>query len=127
MTYTVSARRWRGGWELDIAGEGVTQVRTLDKAVAQVRDYLSTLHDADFSAAEVEVVPDLDGYEAAVVEARERSARAAAEQVAAAQSLREVTAELRGRGLSVTDVAEILGVSRGRVSQLTGSSLVGSR
>lgn len=41
--YAASARRWKGGWELHVAGVGVTQSRTLHDAEAMVRDYVSTL------------------------------------------------------------------------------------
>lgn len=118
-TYKVTARRWSGGWELHIAGEGVTQVRTLENAVDQVRDYLATLHGDDYADAHVNVVPDLDGYEAVVTQAKREVAEALEGQRRASEHYRQVVAELRARGLSVTDSAAILGVSRGRVSQLT--------
>ncbi|WP_091727615.1 hypothetical protein [Nocardioides scoriae] len=54
--YVATALRWESGWELHVEGEGVTQVRTLDNAVAQVRDYLETVHDRSFDDAEVEIV-----------------------------------------------------------------------
>lgn len=117
-TYRVEARRWSGGWELHIADEGVTQVRTLADARAQVIDYLETMHDGDFSNVEVEVMPDLDGLEVEVVDARREVVAAARAQEAAAAHSREVAKKLRASGLSVTDTAAVLGVSRGRVSQL---------
>jgi antitoxin component HigA of HigAB toxin-antitoxin module len=117
-TYKVSTRRWSGGWELHVAGEGVTQVRTLDKADRQVRDYLETLHDADFSDAVVTVVPELGGLEVEVAAARKEAEEAAAAQVAAAEHVRKVVKALRRSGLSTTDTAAVLGVSRGRISQL---------
>jgi DNA-directed RNA polymerase specialized sigma24 family protein len=118
MSYTVRAVRWAHGWELHIDGEGVTQCRTLDQADQQVRDYLATVHDTDFDDAEIVIVPDLDGYEDVVSEVREKVQRASELQVEAARDLREVTRHLRDQGLSVTDTAAVLGVSRGRVSQL---------
>lgn len=119
-TYRVEARRWDGGWELHIAGEGVTQVRTLDRAVDQVRDYLATVHEKDFSDAVVDVVPDLGGLEVEVLDARREVVAAAKAQEDAAAHSRAVAKKLRGSGLSVTDTAAVLGVSRGRVSQLVG-------
>lgn len=118
--YDVSARRWSGGWELHIAGEGVTQVRTLDGAVGQVRDYLATVHERDFSDAVVKVVPELDGLEREAAETRAEVAAAAEAQKAAAAHSRKVATALRNKGLSVSDTATVLGVSRGRVSQLVG-------
>lgn len=117
-TYTVTARRWAEGWELHIEGEGVTQVRTLDQATSQVRDYLTTVHERDFTDTEVTLVPDLDGYEKEVAAARREVAAATTAQLHAAARSRAVVKELRARGLSVTDTAAILGITRGRVSQL---------
>jgi len=56
-TYQVTAIRRAHGWELHVLGEGVTQVRSLNHAVEQVRDFLGTLHDADFADAVVDVTP----------------------------------------------------------------------
>lgn len=117
-TYTVRAKRWSGGWELHIEGVGVTQVRSLARADRQVRDYLETLLDIDAGAAEVVVVPELGGLEDRVRAARERTRAAEAAQRAAAQEAREIARQLRAKGLSVTDTAAVLGVSRGRISQL---------
>jgi len=119
-TYTVRAKRWARGWELHIDGEGVTQTRVLPGADAVARDYLASLHDADFSAAAITVVPDLGGIEADVRRVRAESAEAAAVQARAGANARAVVRALRrDLGLSVTDTATVLGVSRGRVSQLT--------
>lgn len=119
-TYEVNARRWSGGWELHIEGEGVTQVRTLDRAVDQVRDYLATMHDRDFDDVDIEIVPDLGGLEREVAEARRETAAATEAQRRAADHARSVARRLREEGLSVSDTAAVLGVSRGRVSQLVG-------
>lgn len=116
--YRATAVHWKGGWELHVEGEGVTQVRTLDHAVDQVRDYLETVHERDFSGAEIEIIPDLGGLEREVIETRHEITAAAEAQERAAAHSRKVARELRDRGLSVTDTAAVLGVSRGRVSQL---------
>lgn len=118
--YVATALRWEGGWELHIEDEGVTQVRTLDHAVSQVRDYLETMYDRSFADVEVEIIPDLNGLEREVVETRREIAAAAEAQVRAAEHSRTLARALRASGLSVTDTAAILGVSRGRVSQLVG-------
>jgi len=117
-SYTVRAIKWSGGWELHIDGIGVTQVRTLDRAATQVRDYLETLLDEKITDAEVVVIPALGGLEEEVVAARREVSEAAAAQIHAAERSRAIARELRARGLSVTDTAAVLGISRGRVSQL---------
>lgn len=120
MRYEATAIKWDGGWELHVKDEGVTQVRTLDRAVDQVRDYLESVHDQSFADAEVEIIPDLGGLEREVVETRHEIEMAARAQKEAAEHSRRVARALRGAGLSVTDTAAVLGVSRGRVSQLVG-------
>lgn len=117
-TYNVTAKRWAKGWELHIEDEGVTQVRTLDHAEAQVRDYLATMHDRDFGDAEVRVAPELGPLTERVSQARKHTRDAEKAQREAAAEARQVARALRESGLSVTDTAEVLGVSRGRVSQL---------
>jgi DNA-directed RNA polymerase specialized sigma24 family protein len=50
--------------------------------------------------------------------AKKASKAAAAAQLEAGQRMREVVRKLRAQGLSVADTACVLGVSKGRVSQL---------
>lgn len=115
----VTAHRWEHGWELSLNGEVVTQVTTLDKSEQQVRDYLDTIEpNVDHSNVDINVVPDLGALGEHVTTARKATAEAARSQEAAAALSRQVARELRESGLSITDSATILGVSRGRVSQL---------
>lgn len=125
MIYTVRAVPWEHGWELHIAGEGVTQVRTLDKAAAQVRDYLESLHDRDFDfGGDDQVIIDLDTIHKELIEMAKKHAREAAEvQAVASRDMRRAVAALRGDGFSVTDTAAALGLSRGRVSQLETATM----
>ena len=116
--YTVRAVKWSGGRELNIGDIGVTPVRTLDKAAAQLCDYLETLHDKDMKDVEIVVVSALNGLEKEVVAARCEVSEAAKAQRHAAERSRAIARELRATGLSVTDTAAVLGISRGRVSQL---------
>ncbi|MCJ1683250.1 MULTISPECIES: antitoxin HicB [unclassified Rathayibacter] len=122
MSITVTAHHWEHGWELWIDGETVTQVSALDKAVQQVRDYLDTVDPSvDHSGWDVTVVPEIGPLGAEIIEARRATEQAAQASVAAAVRSRAAARRLREAGYSVTDSAAILGVSRGRVSQLTGS------
>jgi hypothetical protein len=117
-TYTVTAKRWKHGWELYIDGVGVTQSKTLDAADQMVRDYIETLTDTDVSGADVIITPDLGALGKKVKTVRAQLADAERAQRDAAEAKRQLTADLRANGLSVSDTAAILGVSRGRVSQL---------
>ena len=121
-TYTVRAKRWKHGWELHIDGVGVTQSRTLDTAEQMVRDYIETLTDKDASGDQVVIPPDLGELDGKVASVRELLAAADRQQQEARSSYRALAADLRAAGLSVSDTAAILGVSRGRVSQLSKAS-----
>src|SRR5271166_4272278 len=121
-TYNVTAKRWKHGWELHIDGVGVTQSRTLDTAEQMVRDYIETLTDKDVSGDKVVITPDLGEFDRKVTAVRELLAAADRQQQEARNSYRALAADLRAAGLSVSDTAAILGVSRGRVSQLSKAS-----
>jgi len=121
-TYNVTAKRWKHGWELHIDGVGVTQSRTLDTAEQMVRDYIETLTDKDVSDDTVIIVPELGALDRKVSTVREQLAAADRQQQEARNSYRALAADLRAAGLSVSDTAAILGVSRGRVSQLSKAS-----
>jgi DNA-directed RNA polymerase specialized sigma subunit len=122
MTYTVRARRWKHGWELHIDDVGVTQSRTLDRADQMVRDYIESLTDRDASDAKVEIKVELGQLDDEVKNVRELLAAADEQQRRASSAYRRLAADLRAAGLSVSDTATVLGVSRGRVSQLSKAS-----
>ena len=118
--YTVRAVRWDGGWELyilDASGQeiGVTQSHNLGEAERMVRDYLdiSAMPEAEFA-----LEFDIGGLEEEVRQAHHEAATAAAAQVAAAERSRRVASALKAKGLSGADIGKVMGVSRGRVSQL---------
>ncbi|PWJ62008.1 antitoxin HicB [Rathayibacter iranicus] len=96
---------------------------TLDKAVQQVRDYLDTVDPSvDHGKWDVTVVPEIGSLGAEIIEARRATAEAVQASVAAARAHIAAAHRLREAGYSVTDSSAILGVARGRVAQLTGSS-----
>ena len=122
VKYTVTAKRWRKGWELHIDGVGVTQVRVLGDAAQQAADYIETLKDTVVAPEDIEITPQLEDAElledAAAARAEVRAAEAA--QREAARHQREVARRLRDvERLSVSDTATVMKVTRGRVSQLT--------
>ncbi|MGO4490290.1 antitoxin HicB [Microbacterium sp. 2RAF4] len=122
MDITATARKWEHGWELWLDGEAATQTSTLDKAEQQIRDYLDTEEPGvDHSAWNITVVPDIGPLGDEVAAARLATENAIAASAAAASESRRVVRHLREAGFSVTDSAAILGVSRGRVSQLVSS------
>ena len=116
--YTARAKRWKHGWELHVDGVGVTQSRTLDTAERQVLDFVESLLGRDTSGDSVGVVVDLGELGVRLTEARRKSDEATKLQLVAAAQSRAAVHEMRGVGLSVSDIAALLHVSRGRVSQL---------
>lgn len=122
-TYTVHAERWEGGWELHVDGLGVTQSRTLATAQRHARDYIETITGTDLTEDDdVNIIPAVGDLTTRAEQAREATRAAAIAQERAAAQAREVARDLRASGLSVQDVAEVMHVSRGRVSQLTSTN-----
>ena len=121
-TYTVTAKRWKHGRELHSDGIGVTQSKTLATAEQMVRDYIETLTDQDVSGADVVITPELGALGRKVTTVRAQVDAAERAQRDAAKAKRQLADDLRAAGLSVSDTAAILGVSRGRVSQLSNAS-----
>lgn len=118
--YNVKAERAGDLWELHIEGIGVTQTHTLGDAERMVRDYLHLDGHPDALTGPVNIWLELDGLQDEVEESKRATANAIELQMAAAENSRRIARKLRERGLSVSDTAHVLGVSRGRVSQLTG-------
>ena len=77
--------------------------------IAARRDFFELMVLADYDVARAE---------ASVAAARAATDAAADASREAARRSREVVRELRAEGYSVADTAAILGVSRGRISQL---------
>lgn len=118
-TYTVTATPWEHGWELHVDDVGVTQVANLANAHAQVRDYIETELERDLTDTRIVIVYDLEGNlakEAAAVKAA--ADKVASETVEVAARTREVVKRMKRSGISQSDIAVVMGVSKGRVSQL---------
>lgn len=120
-TYTARAVRWEHGWEIHVDRVGVTQCRRLADAERMARDLVATMLGGESEDYIVTVRPDLGGLENEVNEVRSRNARVLSETREAAAASRKVAHELREAGLSISDTATVLGVSRGRASQLVKS------
>lgn len=115
----VLATRWSGGWELELDDDHHTQVDHFSRARQQVVDYLDTIdEDTDHSTWDITITPDVESL-AQVNAARKATEEATHLQQKAAAAWRAAAQALRAEGLSVADTATIMGVSRGRVSQLT--------
>ena len=118
MTVTAHARRWQHGWELHVEGVGVTQVRTLEYAKRQVCDLVETLTEARPDEGAVNLVLDVGVLGDRLEDVRALTREATDLQRRAALASRQLVADLRAAHLSNADIAMVLGISRGRVSQL---------
>ncbi len=121
MRVTATARRSGDWWAIEVAEvPGLfTQVRRLDQVEAMVKDAAELLGSP---VTEVDVVPDLPSVTREKVSRAKASLNEAANlQKEASIRSREAAADLRGKGLTVRDVATVLGVSAQRVSQIAPS------
>jgi predicted XRE-type DNA-binding protein len=114
------ATREGNWWVVRVEGVGTTQARRLGEVEEMAADLVATLEGLDASRVAVDVTVSLaDELDREVADARRAVADAEQAQLEAGRRQRRLVASLRGRDLSVAEVAEVLGVSPGRVSQLS--------
>lgn len=123
-TYTVTATRDGNWWSLvatDVGGREVaSQSRRLDQADAAIREAIALVLDVDEDSFEVAVVPSLEQITVSedtleLLELRRELSRLGERS---RRLTPQAVAELRAAGLTVRDVAELLGVTPSRVSQI---------
>lgn len=120
MRVTAKAERSGSWWAVEVPEiPGLfTQARRLDLVPAMVVEAASLL-DVELTPDDVIVNPQLvDGGALSVSRAREASAEARRVASVAYDASREAVARLRGDGLSVRDVATLMGLSAQRVSAI---------
>ena len=118
-TYHVLAKRWAHGWELHIDGVGVTQSRSLADARDMAREYIALELDTSEDAVAVEIVPEIGGgLDEEAAQARNAIREAEEKSRAAAAQFRMAVRKLKAAGLTGADMAQYLGLSPQRVSQL---------
>jgi len=117
-TYVAHAKRWDRGWEIHVDSVGVTQVRSLDRAVESACDLVEIMTGTVIAPTQVTLAVHPKSIHDKVQRAREKTRLAQEAQVRAAQFTREVITELRDAGLSPADIAGLMGITRGRVTQL---------
>ena len=119
-----------GGWKIHIVMPdpqadghvrlrlvGMTECATLKQLEQKTWDFVRAFTDKE--DVHITAVPDIgDDLMTHVIEAWKAMKDAKEAEAQAAKRTREVVKELRERGLSVTDIAWLAHISRGRVSQL---------
>lgn len=123
---SVTARAHREGrfWVVDVAGYGVTQAERLPDIDLMARDYVACMDDVRPEDVDVSLTIDLP---AGVAEAKKAREAADAANADAARKTRAVVQDLKRQGWQVREIAAALGVTTGRVSQLTSSGGGGQR
>jgi DNA-directed RNA polymerase specialized sigma subunit len=123
-TYRVTATRDGDWWSLvahDVQGRDVaSQARRLDQADGAIREAIALVLDVDGDEFELEISPDLRHVEVSddTLEALELRRALAELSDQARRRTPAAVAELRAAGLTVRDVAQLLGVTPSRVSQI---------
>jgi DNA-directed RNA polymerase specialized sigma subunit len=123
-TYRVTAIRDGDWWSLvahDVEGREVaSQSRRLDQADAAIREAIALVLDVDRDAFEVAISPDLRHVDVSddTLEALELRRALTELSDQARRRTPAAVAELRAAGLTVRDVAQLLGVTPSRISQI---------
>ncbi len=123
-TYQVTATRDGDWWSLvasNVGGREVaSQSRRLDQADAAIREAIALVIDVDVDDVEVEITPDLRHVKVSDETLETLELRRALAELSARARRRTpaAIAELRSAGLTVRDVAQLLGVTPSRVSQI---------
>lgn len=121
-TYTVTARRSRSWWALEVPDlPGVySQVKRLDQAEGEARDAIAVMLDIEPDDVDVNVEADIpEAAQDALAKVRE--AQAARERATELERIAmRCAAETLTQDLSQRDAGQLLGVSFQRISQLLG-------
>lgn len=120
-TFTARVERGTGWWVIQLLEEPglVTQTRRLDQVEAAVRDALSLFPELtdDPSNAKIElVIPG--SCEARATRARQRLEELRREESSQLDHIAALAQQLADSGYSYRDIAFLLGISFGRVSQI---------
>jgi|1186.fasta_scaffold326301_1 DNA-directed RNA polymerase specialized sigma subunit len=130
MTY-YRARAWREDpwWVIEVEGVGATQAKTVDKIDHMARALVADVEGVPYDEVGITVHIDLpDAVAKDVRTMKEASARAADLTREAARLQREVVQKLHvNEHLTGREIAAVLGVTPGRVSQLFKASPTKSR
>jgi DNA-directed RNA polymerase specialized sigma subunit len=123
-TYQVTATRDGAWWSLVASSVGgrevASQSRRLDQANAAIREAIALVLDIEDDAFDVDITPQLERVEVSdeTIEVLALRRELAELSDRARRRTPAAVAELRAAGLTVRDVAQLLGVTPSRVSQI---------
>lgn len=116
MKHRATARLDDGWWIVEVQDVGVTQARSVSEVHRMASDLVYAM--TDVRGAEVEV-RFVGGVFDEIEPVRRMQEQAEQQKAEASAAMRRLVASLHEAGLSGSDIARVLGVSRQRVSQLS--------
>jgi len=126
MELEVVCERTSDGWNVDVAALG--NLRTKTKRLDKVREHILEIakdHEATEGNCElvIKIVAKMPGIICDVEAAQTKMREAARLQEEASSEIRDVVSRMRDEGLTMRDIAVLLGVTPQRVAQLSASPL----
>lgn len=122
MEIRVKAKRIPDGWQVDAPDANGLSVNVprLDKGIDRVKAAVADKHDLAFCEVVVKLEAEMPGIICDLDTAREKFERAAKLKEEAQAEIKNVVCRMRQEGLTMRDVAVLLGVTPQRVAQIVG-------
>ena len=120
MEIKAKVERQADGWRVEVPelGNLVTTSKRLDKATEQIKDLAEKATGESKCDIIVKVEAIMPGIICDLEAAQEKSREATRLQEEASNAIRDVVSRMRDEGLTMRDIAVLLGVSPQRVAQL---------
>lgn len=120
MEIKAKFERQGDSWRVEVPelGNFVTTAKRLDKATEQIKDLASAASGEERCDIIVKVEAIMPGIICDIEAAKEKSAEAMRLQEEASNEIRDVVSRMRDEGLTMRDIAVLLGVTPQRVAQL---------
>ena len=119
MELVANCERKPEGWTVDVPElELHTSVKRLDKVADMVKQVAAERGQGDDCELVVKVVASMPGIICDIEQAKSKMKEAARLQDEASSEIRDVVARMREQGLTLRDIAVLLGVTPQRVAQL---------
>ncbi len=124
MEIKAKFERQADGWRVEVPqlGNLVTTAKRLDKATEQIKDLAEAATGESRCDIIIKVEAVMPGIICDLESAQEKSREAARLQDEASNEIRDVVSRMRDEGLTMRDIAVLLGVSPQRVAQLAPCS-----
>lgn len=120
MEIKAKFERQADGWRIEVPqlDNFVTTSKRLDKATEQIKDLAQTITGEERCEIIIKVEAVMPGIICDLEAAQEKSREALRLQEEASAEIRDVVSRMRDEGLTMRDIAVLLGVTPQRVAQL---------